>query len=252
MICSLLLDPDDSVDFPGNEGMALGRPLSAYPLIAARASGLIARHFVVTSSPPVKSVAAQNQATIVDPPSGAHDHCPAAALLRHGCARIKDELSGEKEPLELLAVFFSHAPAVDGELIAQGVEALRAKPDVDSAVTVSPQNRWNPFSARRETADGMLEPYVPYAADQRGDVWYPNWGLQLLRPKNLEAQDAAQAFPWLGRKVLPLKQWGGGIVDFKWQVPAVEYWLKKHGYSDLTPSLELQPKPKPQAQAERR
>src|SRR5438105_15802222 len=108
MICSLTLDPDDSVDFPGNTGMALGRPLSAYPLIAARASGLVGRHYVVTSSPPVKSVAAQNGAVIVDPPSSEHDHCPAQALLFHGFKHVQEDFKTEKEPLEFLIVCFSH------------------------------------------------------------------------------------------------------------------------------------------------
>ena len=46
-------------------------------------------------------------------------------------------------------------------------------------------------------------------------------------------------------KTLALKQWGGGPVDYQWQVPSAEFWLKKHGLSDLTPSRELQPKPQP-------
>ena len=41
MICALMLDPDDSPDFPGNTGQALGRPLAAYPFIAAPATGAV-------------------------------------------------------------------------------------------------------------------------------------------------------------------------------------------------------------------
>ena len=50
----------------------------------------------------------------------------------------------------------------------------------------------------------------------------------------------------LGRNVLPLKQWGGGKIDYHWQVPSLEYWLKKHGFADLSSNLEMQPLPKPQ------
>jgi hypothetical protein len=35
----------------------------------------------------------------------------------------------------------------------------------------------------------------------------------------------------MGQKIYPLKQWGGCDVDFEWQVPMVEYWLRKHGFS---------------------
>ncbi len=252
MIASLTLDPDDSADFPGNTGTALGRPIPAYALLAARAAGLIRHHFVVTASPPVKSVALQNDAVIIDPPAGEHPACPAQGLLLHGYARLKEELKGETEPLELVVVLFAHAPAVTGDLIAEGIEALRAQPALDSVVSVTSRNHFNPFFARRLNAEGLLEPYAAFADRGKAEVFYPNWGLQVLRVSQLEAPTGEPPFPWLGKKVLPLKQWGGGPVEYKWQVPGIEYWLKKHGYSDLTPSFEMQPKPQPKPQAERR
>ena len=252
MIVSLTLDPDDSADFPGNTGTALGRPIPAYPLLAARSAGLIRHHFVVTATQPVKSVALQNGAVIIDPPSAEHPSCPAHSLLMHGWTRIKEELKSEKEPIDLVVVLFAHAPAVSGDLIAEGLEALRARPELDSAVSVTSRNHFNPFFARRQTQDGLLEPYVKFAPDGKGEVFYPNWGVQALRAAQLEKPTGEPPFPWLGRKVLPLKQWGGGPVEYKWQVPGIEYWLKKNGYADLTPSLELQPKLQPKPQPDRR
>ena len=32
---------------------------------------------------------------------------------------------------------------------------------------------------------------------------------------------------WMGKKIAPIKSWGGCDVDFEWQIPSVEYWLKK-------------------------
>lgn len=242
MNCVLLLDLDDSLDFPGNTAQALGRPLAAYPFMAARATAEFQRYYVVTASPAIKTVALQNSATILDPEEGGD----AEAQLRKGHRAIAEELKSDGEKLELLGVFFSNAPAVTGALLIEGLEALRARPELDSAVTVSPYNRWNPFFARREGPGGLLEPAVKPAADARGDVWFPDWGAQILRARCLEGASKGQApFPWLGSKVLPLKQWGGGPIDYAWQVPSVEYWLKKHGYSDLTAAMEPQPKLQP-------
>ena len=249
MICALMLDLDDAVDFPGNTATALGRPLAAYPLMAARATGgMIPRYYVVTGSQPVKAVALQNQAIIIDPVEAkpdAKDAPDAEAQLRKGFQFILDDLKADQQTLELLVVFFSNAPAVTGGLLQAGLDALLAGPELDSAVSVSPFNRWNPFFAERENAQGLLEPFVTGGADKRGDVWFPDWGVQVLRPRLLEGACAGRPpFPWLGSKVLPLKQWGGGPIDYQWQVPSVEYWLKKHGYSDLSASRELQPQPK--------
>ena len=35
---------------------------------------------------------------------------------------------------------------------------------------------------------------------------------------------------WMGNKIAPIPSWGGCDVDYKWQVPLVEYWLKKNKY----------------------
>jgi hypothetical protein len=36
----------------------------------------------------------------------------------------------------------------------------------------------------------------------------------------------------MGKKIYPLKQWGGCDIDYEWQVPQAEYWLRKHGFSE--------------------
>ena len=33
-----------------------------------------------------------------------------------------------------------------------------------------------------------------------------------------------------GKKIAPIKSWGGLDLDFEWQIPLVEHWLKKNGY----------------------
>ena len=253
MICALMLDLDDAPDFQDNAGQALGRPLAAYPFMAARATGDVRRYYVVTSSPAIKAVALQNGAVIIDPPANAKGAAAAQTLLRHGFHFASDDLKSDKETLDLLVVFFANAPILTGALLQTGLDALQSRPELDSAVTVSPFGRWNPYFAQRENEQGMLEPYVTTAPNSDAEVWYPDHGAQVMRPRCLEGQCSGRPpFPWLGRNILPLKQWGGGPVDYQWQIPAVEYWLKKNGYSDLSGSLELQPQPKPQPKPDRR
>ena len=247
MICSLMLDRDDSADFPGNKGAALGRPLASYPLMAARSSPHIRRHYVVTDSPPVKAVALQYGAVIVDYPAGVHAPAPFEALLAHGYRSIAEEVKKESEAVELLVVLLSNAPAVTVEAIDKGIEALLARPELDSAVSVSSYNRFQPLSARRESPEGLIEPYVPFDPKASGEVWYPDGGVQVLRPRCVEAGGGPPPAPWTGRKVLPIKQWGGGPIDYQSQISSLEYWLKKHGAIDQTPRFEMQPKPQPQA-----
>jgi hypothetical protein len=58
-------------------------------------------------------------------------------------------------------------------------------------------------------------------------------GLSVVRPECLEnLDDGLLPQKWMGQKIYPLKQWGGLDVDFEWQLPQVEYWLKKHGFTE--------------------
>ena len=82
LVCALLVDLDDAADFPGSEGSVLGRPLAAYPLMAARTSAHVRRVYAVTGSPPVKAAALQYDAIIIDPPAGKPS---LESYLRHGC-----------------------------------------------------------------------------------------------------------------------------------------------------------------------
>ena len=249
MICALLVDPDDSIDFPGNEAEVLGRPLAAYPLLAAKGSEHARRLYAQTASSPVRRIAVQLGAIILDPPPSAEDgpRPTDTARVLSGYRQIIDDLKSEKGELELLVLLFANTGAVNTALIDAGVRALLDDPALDSAATVSPYDRWNPRRAFREGADGRLTPYG--SATEIGTPWFPDWGAAILRPRILNTlrPDAAD-LSWLGEKILPLKQAGGGPVDYSWQVPKMEYWLKKQGVRDSPrpePMQKLAPAPKP-------
>ncbi len=243
MICALMLGRDGSRGFPGkNTTPVLGRPLMAYPLLAAQASKHVKRAYVSTDSPGIKEAARRYDARVIDRPA---ELCTPQALgedaFAHGYRFIRDELKKENEELELLVLLFCNAATVSAELIDEGVAALRERPEADSAVSVSRYNMWSPLRARKENKDGFLDPFVPFETfgdpktlncdrDSQGDVWYADMGLSIVRPRCFD--DMANGLlpqRWMGKKIHPLKQWGGCDVDYEWQMPGVEYWLLKHG-----------------------
>lgn len=245
-ICALMLGRDGSRGFPGkNTFPVLGRPLMAYPILAAKGTPQVSRVYVSTDSPGIKSVAARYGARVIDRPA---ELCTPQALgedaFVHGYRLIRDELAKEGAELELIVLLFCNAATVSTQLIEEGIAALRAKPELDSAVSVSRYNMWSPLRARRETKDGTLEPFVPFETfgdpktlncdrDSQGDVWFADMGLSIVRPAcldNLHAGKLPQK--WMGQKIHPLKQWGGCDVDYDWQMPGVEFWLRKHGWTE--------------------
>lgn len=253
MICALLVDPADSIDFPGNEAEVMGRPLAAYPLLAAKGSEHARRLYAQTTSDPVRRIAVQLGAIILDPPPMKDEDSKASDIARivSGYRQIVDDLKAENGELELLVLLFANTGAVNTPLIDEGVRALLDDPTLDSAATMSPYNRWNPRRAFREGSNGQLERYAE-CLPEAGIPWFPDWGAAVLRPRVLSTLNPeSPELSWLGRNIRPLKQAGGGPVDYSWQVPKMEYWLKKQGVRD-SPRPEPQPKLAPAPKPDRR
>jgi hypothetical protein len=210
-----------------------------YPLMAAQASTHVDRIFVSTDDPEIAAIGIAHGAEVIDRPA---ELCTPEALgedaYRHGAGVIRERLGEEPE---MLARLFANAPTVSGELIDRGVETLRADPTLDSAVTVSRYNMWSPLRARRLTPAGTLDPFVPFETfgdpatlncdrDSQGDVWFADMGLSVVRPRCFdEMENGLLPQRWMGRRIAPIESWGGCDVDYEWQLPGVEFWLRAHG-----------------------
>lgn len=243
MIAALLLGRKGSVGFPGkNLYPVLGRPLMEYPLLAALRSKKVDKVFVSTDDERIMDIGKRHGAEIIiRPPELASKTALGEDAYVHGYMTIKAGL-GKGQSVEAMVLLFCNAATVTSELIDEGVLALRENPDYDSAVSVSKYNMWSPLRARRIAENGLLQPFVPFETfgdpktlncdrDSQGDVWFADMGVSIVRPHCLEhIDDGLLPQKWMGRKIYPLKQWGGLDVDYEWQIPLVEYWLKEHGY----------------------
>jgi len=247
MIYALLLGREGSVGFPGKNVMNIvGRPLMAYPLLAALNSKYIDKTFVSTDSQRIKEITKDYGAEVIDRPEYL---CTKEALgedaYKHGYHWIKENVSKD---IELMILLFCNAATLLASEIDYGIEILRKNPEYDSAVTVSEYNMWSPLRARRENKAGLLDPFVPFETfgnpktlncdrDSQGSVWFADVAVSVVRPKNLEKlDDGLLPQKWMGRKIFPIKHWGGCDIDYEWQVPQVEYWLRKNGFSeDVSP-----------------
>ncbi len=242
MIVALLLGREGSVGFPGkNLYPVLGRPLMEYPLLAALNSKYVNEVYVSTDSPKIKEISVKHGAFVIDRPAYL---CTRDALGEdayvHGYKYIKNEL---KKDVELIVLLFCNAATVDIKLMDDGIEILRKGKNYDSAVSVSSYNMWSPLRARKIGTDGLLHPFVAFEnfgdpktlncdRDSQGDVWFADMSFSIVRPKCLEhLEEGLLPQKWMGQKIYPMKQWGGLDVDFEWQIPQVEFWLKKHGFS---------------------
>ncbi len=242
MIVALLIGREGSQGFPGkNIYPVLGKALMEYPLIAVTQAKTVDRIYVSTDSEKIKEIGKKYGARIIDRPP---ELCDSSALgenvFVHGYFTIKKDLARENKSIELIILMHCNSPTILADTIDEGVTVLRTNPDFDSAVTVSRYNMWSPLRARKVGDDGLLHPFVPFEVfgdpktlncdrDSQGDVWFADMGVSIVKPHCLEhIENGLLPQKWMGQKIYPLKQWGGCDVDYQWQIPQVEYWLRDY------------------------
>ena len=156
---ALLIGRGGSVGFPNkNTFPILGRPLMSYPLSAALHSKYIDEVFVSTDCNKIKKEASKYDVTIIDRPKElATSEALVEQVFNHGYNYVKNELN---KKVELVVILMCNAPMILPSTIDEGINILRTKKNIDSAVTVSEYNMFTPIRARR-VKDGLLEPFIP-------------------------------------------------------------------------------------------
>lgn len=246
MIVALMIGRAGSTGFPGkNVSVVLGRPLCEYPLMAASQSKNVDQIFVSTDSDHIKSIGEQYGAIHIERPA----HLATSTALSddvfvHAFGVIKQILASKGQSLEFLVLLFANAATVKSEFIDQGISMLRHDLLMDGVATTSVYNMYSPLRARKLGANGYLQPFVPFEAigdpstfntsrDSQGDVYYTDGSTIVIRPRALEnIADGLLPHKWMGTNIGSIPNWGGCDVDYEWQVPIVEFWLKAHGFSE--------------------
>jgi len=210
-----------------------------YPLLAAKKSRLVENIYVTTNCPKIKKISKKYNAKIINRPKKL---CTSKALgedvFEHGYFEIKKDLMKISQKIDLVVLLMANSATVTSEMIDKGIKFLQKNKSFDSAVSTSVYNMWSPLRARKLDKSGALKPFVPFKIfgnpktlncdrDSQGDVYYADMSVSVVKPKCLEnLSSGLLPQKWMGKKIAPIKSWGGCDVDFKWQIPLVEYWIK--------------------------
>ena len=233
-----------SKGFPGkNLYPVLGKPLSFYPMKAANDSPEIDKVYLSTDDNRLMKLAEKNNIEIIVRPSElCTDEALGEDVFVHAYNTVKENNKGQN--IEIVVLLMCNAATISSKIISKGMKILEENPEYDSAVSVSRCNMWSPLRARKIGEDGLLHPFVSFETfgdpktlncdrDSQGDTWFADMGVSIVRTKCLEnVVDGLLPQKWMGKKIYPLKQWGGLDVDYEWQIPQVEFWLRKHGFSE--------------------
>ncbi len=245
MVVALIIGRAGSSGFKNkNLKQILGRPLSAYPILSATKSKLVDKVYLSTDSSEIAAIGKEYNAEIIERPDFlATRKALSQDAFRHGYKEIVSR--NHPGQVEMVVLLFCNGATIQPGIIDKGIRLLKEDEDLDSAVTVSPYNMWSPLRAHR-IEKGYLKPFFENTAfehadcdrDSQGDVYFPDCSAFVVRPRCFDFSYGVPPFPWIGKKVLPLVQWGGLDVDYEWQMPQVEFWLKEHGFTETTTPYE--------------
>lgn len=241
MIAALLIGRGGSVGLPNkNVYKILKRPLMAYPLLAALNSKFVDEIFVSTDSKKIENVAIDLGANIIKRPAElATSEAVVEDVFSHGYKYIQDYT---KKEIEFLVILMCNAVMVLPDTIDKGIDVLRSNKDMDSAVTVSDYNMFSPIRARKIGSNGLLNPFIPFdqfkfkvdSNRQKQDiVYFHDCGVSVVRPKCIEnIKTGLLPQKWMGQNIYPLTQSGGLDIDYAYEMPIAENWLKDKGFTE--------------------
>tara|TARA_B100000029_G_scaffold513668_1_gene613934 strand:+ start:224 stop:1000 length:777 start_codon:yes stop_codon:yes gene_type:complete len=246
IICALIIGRKGSIGFPKkNLYPLLGRPMVMYPILAAKKSKMVEKIYVSTDDPKIKKIANKENIKIIDRPKKlASKKALGTDVFEHGYYFIKKDIEKQNLKIDLIVLLHANSPTLTTKLIDNGIKILKKNKKFDSAVTTSVYNMWSPIRARKLNKKGQLRPMVPFKnfinpnklssdRDAQGNVYYADMSISVVRPFCLEnIKDGLLPQKWMGNKIAPIFSEGGCDVDFEWQIPMVEFWLKKNGYKN--------------------
>ncbi len=248
MIPALMIGRKGSRVKDKNVRPVLGRPLCLYPILAAKNSSSVSQVYVSTDCDKIHQVALEQSCTLIERPAHlATNEALAEDAFQHGYEWIGRQLETEhpREKIEFIVLLFANGITITPGLIDEGVRFLRANPDFDSAVSVSKYNMFSALRARK-IENGLVRPFVDPALfsnatcdrDSQGDTYFVDCSIFVLRPRCFDYSKGELPFRWIGRKVHPLHQEAGFDVDFEWQFPVVEWFLKQNGFTESSTPYE--------------
>ena len=237
MISALAIGREGSKGFrKKNMAEVLGRPLCWYPMKAAKESEYVHSAYVSTDFDEIISVAKDLKVNIIErDPELATNDASGWDAFADGYEKIRGY---KEEEIEALVLLLCNSPTMTAAMIDKRIQTLLENPSLDSVVSVSKYNMHSPVRARKIENEELnlffssdLIEGASCHRDSQANTFFAD-GLFIIRPRCFDIDNGDMELPLTGNKVYPLRNEAGLDIDFDWEVPQAEYWLRKHGFSE--------------------
>jgi CMP-N-acetylneuraminic acid synthetase len=240
MNIGLVIGKKNSTGLPGkNMRSVLGRPAAEYAFIAGTYAA-IDKLYVSTDSQEIASLGKRYDATHIDRPAElATPEALTEDVLLHAYDYIKKDLG--EQCIKTITLLFCNNPAIDVNLLDEAITFTADSEEFDSCFSVAKYDMFSPARARKVESDGEIQPFVDLKhienvssiRDSQGSVYFCDLSIQVMKPVCFEEMDQGQLpFKWQGKRSKSIVTDFGFDIDTEWQVVVIEYWLKKHGFTE--------------------
>jgi D-3-phosphoglycerate dehydrogenase len=237
VILALICGRKDKFPFPGrNTVPVLGRPMMTYPLLAALHASGVERTFLTTDDECMARIARHLGAEAIMRPSELEGQ--DVTLEEVIADALKRLAAKENIHPDVVVVLLANAPTVTAGMIEQGFALLQKDERRDAVASVTLRNDFAPQYALRLNEEGLLRPSLsPGSVVGPPESYFPDALLWVLRARVAPSADRPstlrnQIVDPVRHRVAPLVHEGYGDIDFAWQIPAAEDWLRRRGFDD--------------------
>ncbi len=206
----------------------LNRPVVMYSILAAKFSSSIDKTYLSTDSSSLLSLGKEVEG--VNLLSRKVSQPTLTQEIQIALKKIKKELGYYPQKV---AIMFANSPCITGNLLFNSVSFLDENKEYDSVVSAMRRSEFSP--ARMFTLkDQKLEQDRGYLSFHE-NVYFLDHRLIVTRIDNILNCRVKSNYveSLLGTNIHPvIQQEGIWDIDYIWQVPMIEKWLKQNGFND--------------------
>ncbi len=237
---AVILGKEEGSSFNRYLAPVLGRTVVTYPILAAKHSPFVDIVSLHTDSRSLaEHVNSRGDVRIIPRSSS---ETSLTEELKHSIEL--DAGKGGYVP-NLVAILFANSPCVHADFLTQAVKVLDEQPRIDSVASTMRRSEFEPSRMFRLKESGLLERVSPTYHDNL-DPFFLDKRFMVVRWEVLKKisnqSDLVESL--LGTTIYPMIQDEGvWDIDYAWQVPGAERWLRQNGFTDERTPYDSAAKP---------
>lgn len=217
-------DAFDRFTFP-----VLGRPVASYPLLAALNSEMVDAVYLSSDSQGLLLIGRNTDGVRLLEREASQR--TLTEEVRFAVRTIIEDLGYVPE---IVVLMLANSPCVKAVILDQALSVFEQHDGVDSVVTAMKRAEFNPMRVFKLKESNRLERHQLLDTSPE-DVYFLDHRIIAIRAKTILNTTANNDYfeSLLGQNTYPMIQQDGiWDIDYIWQVPIVEGWLRQNGFSE--------------------